>query len=174
MILESDEHIHYPRWYLGLALCCLGFVWVTAQRMPATVASHFDAAGAVNGFMPRNIYELLMFGILVVVSFTLVVVPNHLFNASGARINLPNREYWLAPERRAATIAILASQVTRFASMVLLFLCYVHWLVVRANDVTPPHLSSPGIKIGLTVFLFGTLIWVVSLVWRFRRTPPIV
>ena len=92
----------------------------------------------------------------------------------GTRINLPNREYWLSPERRAATIAILASQAARFACMMLLFLCYIHWLVVCADSVTPPHLSSLGIKIGLAVFLIGTLSWVVSLVQRFRRAPPIV
>jgi uncharacterized membrane protein len=157
--------------FIALVACAALFVWVTSEALPNIVASHFSASGAANGFMPREYYVLFMLAIIVVIPIALVVLPNQAISNPNARINLPNREYWLAPERRVETIEFLARQSVCFATVLLIFLCYAHWLVVRANALTRPVLSTQWFVGGLVVFLLASLIWVVLLLGRFRNVP---
>ena len=147
------------------------FVWLTSDALPAVVASHFTANGAANGFMPRGAYVAVMLGVTIVVPLLIALsgrfasmLPIHL-------VNLPNRRYWLAPERRAATLASLSELSVYFASALLVFLCFVHWLVVRANESQPPHLESAPFLVGLALFVATTIVWLVVLLQRFRRVP---
>jgi hypothetical protein len=84
-------------------------------------------------------------------------------------INLPNKRHWLAPERRAATLEALASMSLRFAAALAIFLCFMHWLVVRANAVQPPRLAESWFFAGLAAFGAGTLAWLFLLYRRFGR-----
>jgi hypothetical protein len=153
-----------------LVFCAAVFIWLTSQNLPPLVAAHFDSAGRVNAYMPRGHYIALLLGVAVVVPLFLVAVPRRALSKPGARINLPNGDYWLAPERREETVYFLARQTSVFAWLVVLFLCYVQWLVVRANALTPPSLNSEALVSGLVVFLVCTFSWVVRLMARFRRS----
>jgi uncharacterized membrane protein len=144
------------------------FIWLTSQSLPPLVAAHFDSAGHVNSYMPRGRYIALLLGIAAVVPLFLVIGLGRAFSKPGLRINLPNRDYWLAPERREETLRFLARQTSVFAWLVVLFLCYVQWLVVRANALTPPSLDSPAFVRGLLLFLACTFSWLVRLIIRFR------
>lgn len=141
---------------------------VSSRSLPALVAAHFDAAGHANGYLPRTPYIVLMLLIAVLVPLLVVIVPNRAFTHPEARVNLPNREYWLAPERRAQTLRFLSRQTSIFAWALVIFLCYAQWLVVRANALEPPMLDSRAFLIGLALFLAYTLFWAVRLVRRFR------
>lgn len=153
---------------LLLISCAAVFVWLTSQNLPPLVAAHFDSAGRVNAYMPRRHYIALLLGVAVVVPLFLVIIPRHALSKPGTRISLPNGDYWLAPERREQTVRFLARQTSVFAWLVVLFLCYVQWLVVHANALTPPSLNSEALVSGLVVFLVCTFFWIVRLVARFR------
>jgi uncharacterized membrane protein len=153
---------------LALIACGAVFVVFSSRSLPALVAAHFDAAGRANGYLPRGPYVMLMLLVTVLVPLLVVIIPDRAFSHPEARINLPNREYWLAPERRAATIQFLSRQTSLFAWLVVVFLCYTQWLVVRANALTPPTLDSRAFLDGLALFLVCTLLWTVRLVGRFR------
>jgi hypothetical protein len=155
---------------VSIALAAL-FVWVSSRALPEVVASHFGVSGRANGFMSREAYVGLMLPTVVLVPLLLVALPTWAFRSPNARINLPHRDYWLAPQRRAQTVAILSTQSVRFAAMMLVFLCYVHWLVIKANQITPPTLAARWLVAGLAVFLLATLVWVISLIRRFGHIP---
>lgn len=121
--------------------------------------------------MPRAVYRGFMLALVVLVSVVLGVLPNRMLRNPNARINLPNPEYWLAQAHRAETIDFVSRQLMRFAFMLLTFLCYTHWLVVRANETVPPQLSSQWLKGGLVIFLLATLVWVMLFLGHFRRAP---
>jgi hypothetical protein len=142
------------------------FVWLTAASMPPVVASHFDASGVANGSMPRGFYIRFMAGLIVALP-ALLAITSYSIGRPNARINLPNRDYWLAPERRDQTIAYLRQYLMRFGAMLVVFLCYVHWLVVRANEIQPPRLSNRALFAGLIVFLVYALVWTRLLLRRF-------
>jgi len=148
------------------------FIWLTSRSMPDVVASHFAADGSANGSMSRGAYVGLMLAVVVGLPTLLTVVSHFGLGAPRARINLPNRDYWLAPERRAETLSHLRAQLARFSAVLLAFLCYVHWLVVRANGIRPPRLSPPWINAGLVGFALFAIVWTRMLLRRFRSRPP--
>ena len=159
------------RLFLVVLVAAGVFVWLTSGGLPPVVASHFGPGGEANGYVGRGTYTLLMLALVVAVpalvaSSTLLVrvLPPQL-------VNLPNKRYWLAPERRAASLEALGSLGLRFAVALAVFLCFVHWLVVQANSVQPPRLQESWFLVGLSVFGAVTLVWVVSLFRRFGRAP---
>ena len=154
---------------IAVLIAAAGFVWYTSLGLPPELASHFGPGGTPNGFTGRGVYTAVMLGMVVGVP---------LFVASTARlthvlpvelINFPNKAYWLAPERRAATLEALSSLSTAFALAVTLFLSFCHWLIVQANAVQPARLQESWLFAGLAVFGVAMVLWVVSLFRRFGR-----
>lgn len=154
-----------------LLLLATAFILFTSQALPERLASHFAASGRPNGFMPRAGYVLFMLGFGVGLPLVMTILQAFMIRHSSNRINLPNRAYWLAPERREETIAFLVNHMVWFGCLLVVFLCFVHWLVVVANSVQPPHLSSVAIITGLVVFIGSTIAWTGVLFARFQRHP---
>ena len=147
------------------------FVWRSSAVLPATVASHFGAHGQVDGYLVRDAYRMFM-TVTVVLAPLLVASTALMFRFLPLNlVNLPNREYWLAPERSAATLRDLEAMSLRFACALAVFLAYVHWLVVKANASHPPDLPESWFIGGLSAFLLVTLFWIVGLMRRFGRVP---
>ncbi|HEX4377617.1 MAG TPA: hypothetical protein VHZ99_10755 [Steroidobacteraceae bacterium] len=154
--------------FMVLLAGALVFTWQTGNMLPAVVASHFDRAGVATGYLPRAVYRGAMIVMLVLPALLVVVLPRLSLKRPDARINVPNREYWLAPERRAQTVAIIVQRCTQFGMLLILFLCYAHWLVVHANREQPPTLSSSWLLGGLVVFLGLTARWAAACIGYFR------
>ena len=95
------------------------FVMLTSASLPPVVASHFVAGGAANGFTPRDIYVKLMLGL--VIGLPLLTALMGITSRIPARfVNLPHRDYWLAPERVDETFAYLRSQGSHFAILLMI------------------------------------------------------
>lgn len=156
----------FPLLLLASAL----FIWHSSGALPERVASHFDGPGNANGFMPRDSYRwfMLAFGVGVPAVLTWIIAAVY---GSGARINIPHREWWLAPERREETVAWLVQHTHWFGCGLVVFLAYVHWLVVQANQLQPPHLAAPRIITALVAFGLGLALWVSAMLRKFLRRP---
>lgn len=157
--------------FLILVACAALFVWVTSLALPEVAASHFGGSGTANGFMSRAYYVRFMLLFVVVLPLVLVFVPSVSLNNPKAGIRLPNKEYWLAPERQVETVEFLRQHMARFGSMLVVFLCYIHWLVVRANTVSPPSMPASWAIGGIGVFVACALVWSSALFRRFRNVP---
>jgi hypothetical protein len=152
---------------LALALLYT-FVVRTGESLPALSAVHFDGAGTPNGFMPREGYVHFMCWLglglpLVIVSVTSVVY------SRARNFKVPNREYWMAPERADATRDFLIGHGIWFGILLTALLGFVHWIVVIANRQQPPHLANGLAVGGLLVFMAVTLGWAMVMVIAFRR-----
>ena len=159
------------RAFLLVLVAAGAFVWITSDALPPVVASHFGPGGSANGFMGRGPYTVLMVAVVVAVPALIAfsgqlvrVIPPWL-------INLPHRQYWLAPQRRAAALESLSSLGVPFALALVFFLCFVHWLVVRANAVQPARLPEGPLLIGLAMFGVATVLWLFVFFRRFGRVP---
>lgn len=159
-----------PVFFVALAAAAV-FILVSGQSLPSVVASHFAADGRANGFMSRDAYLGVMMAVAVGVPLFLVLIPGLVRLAPPHLINLPNREYWLAPERITDTFAFLRNHGVYLAALLSAFLCFTHWLVVGANRLRPPHLSDALFVTGLAIFLLAVTLWTVLLIVHFRRRP---
>ena len=148
------------------------FVVTTSRSLPNVVASHFGPGGSANGFMPHAFYVRFMLAFVVLLPLLLSLVAGAVARLPVKLVNIPNRQYWLAPGRRAQAVDMLRGRMQLFAAMLAAFLCYVHWLVVRANQSQPPMLDNRRFVAGMAVFMFSLVIWIVALRRKFRPPEP--
>lgn len=120
--------------------------------------------------MPRGFYVCFMLGFVIGLPALMVGITWFSIASPKARINLPKKDYWLAPERRAETVEFLRSGILWFGTLLVAFLCYVHWLVVLANKVQPARLANSWFIGGLVVFLVTLLIWLKVFLGHFRQS----
>ena len=148
----------------GLLACLIA----TAPRLPERVASHFNAAGVADGWMSRSAYLWTMGGTAAGVALLMLGVGFGTRYLPASAINLPHREYWLAPERQADTYAAFECFGLWMAAIQAVLVLGIHLLVVEANERQPPELS-PVVWWLLGGFFAATLVLVVSLFRRFSR-----
>ena len=148
-----------------------GFIKLSGQSLPPAVASHFAVGGNANGFMPRSAYLDLMLFIGVGVPFLLALVHRLVRLVPPHLVSLPNRDYWLSPERTTETFAFLYNHGIYLSALLATFICFIHWLVVRANELQPPHFSTSLFFTGLVLFLLAVATWIGMLFVHFNRRP---
>lgn len=156
--------------FLVLALGA-GFVWWSSGRLPEVVASHFGAGGVADGFMPRGQYVVFMLALVLAVP-TLVFFAGRLASRVPVQfVNLPNKQYWLAPERRAATLESLGRFAAWAAYATLGVLCLAHWFVVQANLEQPSRLEQAPLIAVLALFFLALFVAMAVVLRRFFRVP---
>jgi uncharacterized membrane protein len=156
-------------WIVFLLMLAFAIFYLvhTTPRLPPMVASHFDIGGYPNAFMTRAAYARFILGFAVGLPIAIVALLTFVY--AGARdFKLPNRDYWLAPERIARTRAFLIAHGVWFGSLLVAMVCYVHWLELAANRSVPPQLSNQKVSIGLLVFFLITAAWIIVLLRAFR------
>lgn len=105
---------------------------------------------------------------MLVCTVVLPVVIVLLTNLSAStKVNIPNREYWLARERLAETRKALQTRAIALGAMIAVFICFVHWLTVAAQTGEPQRLPLPLFIGGLVALLAATLAWCVLFYRRF-------
>ena len=157
------------RLLLATLVLAVAFILVTGNSLPPVVASHFAAGGAANGFMPRAIYLRFIIALLVALPILIALLTGITSFLPVRFIYLPNREYWLAPERQADTLAYIRKHGMHFGVMLAIFLCFVHWLVVQANSHSPAQFPESMFFPGMAAFLVCIVIWLGRFIVRFRR-----
>jgi uncharacterized membrane protein len=154
--------------FILLLLFAILFVTGTSSELPLTVASHFDAAGQPNAFMSRSGYIRFVLCLAIGLPIAVLAVLTTVY--SRARdLKLPNRDYWLAPQRLDRTRAFLVAHGVWFGSLLVTLVCSVHWLELGANRLRPPHLSNQMFAAVLVGFLIATAAWISALKFAFRR-----
>jgi uncharacterized membrane protein len=150
-----------------MLLFAILFVTRTAGDLPRLVASHFDAGGYPNAYMTRSGYTKFMLGMSIGLPIAIVALLTAVYS-NAKDMKLPNRDYWLAPERIAQTRSLLVNHGVWFGSTMVAMACYVHWLQLVAHRSSPPHLSNQLIGGGLIAFLLITFGWIAALLSAFR------
>lgn len=146
-----------------------GFVLATSAELPESVATHFGTAGRPDAHMTRDGYRLYM--LLMAVGFPLLLVGaiGWLPRRFPRYTNLPRRDYWMAPERREQALALLARHALWLGCAVVVFVSAMHWLLLRANENTPPQLPVGPFLLLLAGFLGVAALWGIALYRAFQK-----
>lgn len=148
-------------------LFAIGYFSNTVTSLPAMVASHFDGAGFPTAHMTRDFYGKFLFAMGVGFPIAMVALLTVVYSKAGD-MKLPNRDYWLAPERIAQTRSLLVSHAVWFGCLMVAIVCYMHWLILGAHRSVPPHLSNQLVMGGLLVFTAIAVGWIIALLRAFR------
>jgi uncharacterized membrane protein len=140
-----------------------------APRLPEIVGSHFGASGSVNGWQTKLAFfsmELFMIVLATIITFA---VPRIIASMPISLINLPNKEFWLAPERREETLTYFRAWSAWFGCALLAFLLFVMELAFRANLHSPPRFNNSAFIPALLTFVLFDTILVFRLILHFSR-----
>ena len=150
-----------------LLLFAIGYVLRTVPHLPPLVASHFNGAGYPNAYMTRDFYTKFTLAFGVGLPAAIVALLSLVYSRT-RDVRLPNRDYWLAPERIAQTRSALVSFGAWLGSLMVAMVCYVHWLILVAHRSVPPHFSKSLLLGGLLAFSLITGGLLVALLYAFR------
>lgn len=135
---------------------------------PSQMAAHFNISGEPDRFVSKPEFfwfQIQTLFIVVLISLpllilTLLIPPN--------LINMPNREYWLAPERKDETLGRISDFGSALFGVILLTILTAFDISVYANLQTPVHFNA-GLMGVVMVIAFGIIIlMLVRLIMSFR------
>ena len=135
--------------------------------LPDRLASHFAASGIPNGWMTKSQF-FFTFAIVFLPALAVEFWVSHrIANQPDAKLRLPNKEYWLAPERRAETFAYFDSFFAWYGCAFLFVEVFAMGLAMRANFDTPPQLPTGPIVSDIAGFLLFNIVAVIAMFRRF-------
>ncbi len=140
-------------------------------QLPGVVASHFNGHGVPNGWQTKPAF----FGVFVGISVLAVVIgfgiPSIISALPPQLINLPNKQYWLAPEHLAETQEFLSKYFAWFGCAVFLVIILTFDYAIQSN-LHPDNPPDPArMWYILAGFLLFTLAWTVRMLRKFLRPP---
>lgn len=162
-------------WILLLAMATLllfatvELVWLYPQ-LPERVVTRFGLDGvggrtaARSTFLTGQIVLLALMGLgFPVLRWLVTILPVSL-------INVPHREYWLAPTRIDYTRAAIGDLLLLLGVLNLALVVVTTFLILRAN-LTPEPRLGPAMWIALALYLIATAAAVIPSVLQFKRRP---
>lgn len=159
-----------PRlFYIFLALAGLLMAAYYYPRMPERMASHFAGDGRPNGWQPREAFFLIMLVVGALSGIISFFAPWRIASQPNARINLPNREYWLAPERRDQTMNYISAFMAWFGCGVLFVLISGTFLALQANLAPDHRFNSQAMFVVLAAFLLSLMVGMIRFVRHFQK-----
>ena len=154
---------------LGLMLAAYFGLWHHYwPQLPEQLATHWGPSGEADDWMERGAFFQVFTSIampcvaaMVAVSFGVTALPPSL-------VNIPGRDYWLAPERRRETMAVVRVMLLEGTNGTVAFLLVVLWSILRAN--VDGHGELPPMFFwALVSYFIAVVVWTIALVVRFRR-----
>lgn len=156
--------------FIILYVAYVAMVFTTASGLPERVATHFGFEGRADGWMSRSAYQIFEVALPLVISLIFMGVSALVRFVPEKYVNLPRKDFWLVPERRALTDSIIRSRMMWLACLMMFFFGGLHVLTLEANRVQPPQLPMGGLLLVVMCFLIALMTWVALLLMRFAKT----
>ena len=135
-------------------------------QLPDTVASHFDSRGIPNGWMSKQMFiavYLGVMGLMILIFYLVPRFPNQLKN-------IPNRDYWMAPERIEETMKYIEDATPRVGIATMLLFIYVFQYAMEAN-LSPEPVLSGNVGWAIIIYFIFLAVWLFKFLRRFWKIP---
>ena len=150
---------------LALAAATVALAYFYPQ-LPPVVASHFNAAGVANSWQSKEVFAGMFCFVYMLFATVNLVLPHLIMSMPAQLINLPNKGYWLAPERRLSTAHLIGDQLAWLGAAQIVLLAFVGQLAINANLPGSDGRLGPAAIWFVAAFLVFMVFWLV----RFYRT----
>jgi uncharacterized membrane protein len=150
---------------VGLAFLQIAFYY---PQMPEVVASHFDGLGEANDWSSRNGFFGLYAAMVLLLVGVFIYVPRRSEKRSSFGMKLPNRDYWLAPERIQQTREFFHHQMVVMGVVHLILVIFTVQLAILANFDQSPRLH-PSIGWALGLYFAIIIAWLIYFYHHFRK-----
>jgi len=141
------------------------------SQLPDVVASHFNARGVANGWQTKSAFFAVFVGVSVLAAVIGFGIPRIISAMPPQLINLPNKQYWLAPDHLAETQAFLNNYFAWFGGAVFLVIILTFDYAIKSNLNPQNRPDISRMWYILAGFLAFVAAWTIRLLTRFLRTP---
>ena len=160
--------IWLKRIFFALIALAIAQIMFYYPRMPNVVASHFDGLGAPNDWSGRNGFFGIYIAMLVLLILVFIYSPRWSEKRARFGMKIPNREFWLAPERADQTRQFFRRQMLLMGVAHLSLAIFTVQLVIEANFDQAPRLHH-SIAWALGIYFFFLIGWLVHFFLYFRK-----
>jgi len=138
-------------------------------KLPDKTAIHFNSQEQPDNWGRKEVMFLFSFMGLGVILFSTILLPWALNRfAPDEWVNLPNRNYWLAEERRDETKRYIQIMMNGFGVATTVWVLSLFEMVYRANLREPVQLSNSAPRLTIGYFIF-IAVWTILFVSKFYR-----
>lgn len=141
------------------------------SRMPPVMASHFGPDGHANGWQSKEAFFGFSCGISAILAFVFMGMPIFIRRLPNRLINLPHKDYWLAPERREASLAYLANQMELIGASALILVSVILHFSITANQSADKTLSPMVVMPMVFIFVIFEFVCIIKMLRHFSIRP---
>lgn len=154
--------------FFGLMALLAVYVWWTHGQLPNKMAVHFNGAGNPDRWAGK--WEMTGVMLIVIGLYSVIFGLSSMFMSklSPKWWNLPNKDYWFAPERVSETMTSFSKNFLSIGICMVVFMGYVHWDVFQANTVRPGNQLSMSVW-GILGFVALIFTLVIRMALKFRK-----
>ena len=141
------------------------------SQLPEVVASHFSGRGVANGWQTKPAFFTVFVGVSVLAAVIGFGIPRIISAMPPQLINLPNKDYWLAPDHLAETRAFLDTYFAWFGCAVFLIIILTFDCAIQSNLHPDNRPDVSHMWYILAGFLAFVVAWIIRLMAKFLRPP---
>lgn len=153
--------------FLLLCAACVGQALYYFPRLPAEVACHFGAAGQPDAWCGKGQFLSCHLGMIAFLAAVFLGLGLVLRKLPAEYMNLPNKEYWLAPNQRPQTLDGLRSRLLWLGSLTWVLLLDMAGQTFQVHLGHAARLSHVWLSLG--VYLAATAAWGIAMFMKFSR-----
>jgi len=140
-------------------------------QLPGRVASHFDGQGNPNGWQTKAVFFQFFVAVSVLAAAIGFGIPRIIAAIPVQLINLPNKQYWLAPEHVAETQEFLSSYFAWFGCAVFVIMIFTFDFAIACNLHPESRPDISRLWYILAGFLAFVIVWSIRIMVKFARPP---
>jgi uncharacterized membrane protein len=163
---------HYAVGLIVFAILAIAAALHAAQHyreLPDRVASRFDLTGNAVGSTAKSSLVALNGAAIAAVVFA-IGMSVRAARRSPESLQIASKDYWLAPERRDATLHAFVCHMLWLLNAAMLLIVVLFGAMYHANLRNPPTMERAPLA-AIALFLAFIVGWTVSLKRRFARRP---
>jgi len=167
---NRDMDARLPKiFFLVLVIYAIANLTYDYPGLPNIVASHFTLNGTANGWQTKQMLYAAFGGVTVLAAGLVFAIPALMGRTKS--MNIPHREYWLAPERLGETQQFIAAWFGWFgcAIFALIYFAFEFAVDTSLHPTNPPAASR--LLYLLAAFGAFDVVWIIRLLTRFSRVP---
>lgn len=137
-------------------------------QLPKRVAIHFGSGGMPDSWDSSEVNLAISIFLYLFLVAMFIAIPATLKYIPLRFISLPNREYWLADERKETSIDWLGGMFNLYGTALIVFFLLLGHLVYLANMSSQVVLNEKAVWVITGGLLMFTLVWMIRMFRRFR------
>lgn len=153
-----------------LLLAHLGIALYFYPILPESVPMHFGSSGKATSFSSKESMIFSHSAIIAVLLLIFGIVGALLKSEKAIYMNLPNREYWFAPERRRQSSNEVLSLLLWILCSVMLLMLLVFYSTAE-SALSGTNKLDGSFYIGFACFMLFDMFIVIYLIVRFSTIP---